>query len=167
MNHGGKDLPTDIHKDLMSTDSKCTTDSDVKNNDNLYISFTKNNGSPSIRVPVNVSKKSQKVTAEALIDSGATGILIDKTFVSHHCLRTNRIQKPIQVRYIDRSRNQGSNITHSCSLTLCLNGKNGHHDESVNFYVTDLGKEAIILGTDWLQLHNYDIDWSTDMVTLS
>jgi hypothetical protein len=83
MNLGGKDLPTDIHKDLASTDPKRTTDSDVKKDDNLYISFTKNNSSPSIRVPVNVSKKFQKVAAEALINSGATGILINKTFLHH------------------------------------------------------------------------------------
>jgi len=39
--------------------------------------------------------------------------------------------------------------------------KKGHHSEPITFYLANLGQEDLILGTDWLRLHNPDVNWQT------
>ena len=51
-------------------------------------------------------------------------------------------------------------------MLLSITGKEGHHSEPIVFYLADLGQEDLILGTDWLQLHNPDINWQTDQITV-
>jgi len=46
-------------------------------------------------------------------------------------------------------------------------GKEGHHSEPITFYLANLGQEDLILGTDWLRLHNPDVNWQTDQIMLS
>ena len=41
------------------------------------------------------------------------------------------------------------------------------HSERVNFAVTNLGKQNLILGFSWLQKHNPEIDWQTQKITMS
>ena len=38
--------------------------------------------------------------------------------------------------------------------------EDAYHDETVEFYVTTLGEHDIILGMDWLQAHNPEINWA-------
>ena len=33
------------------------------------------------------------------------------------------------------------------------------HTKSARFYIAEIGKEDIILGTDWLLEHNPEVDW--------
>jgi len=37
--------------------------------------------------------------------------------------------------------------------------EDAYHDETVEFYITTLGEHDIILGMDWLQAHNPEINW--------
>jgi len=50
-------------------------------------------------------------------------------------------------------------ITATCQVLLSITGKKGHHSEPITFYLADLGQEDLILGTDWLRLHNPDVNW--------
>src|SRR5882757_5215338 len=153
-------------KDCAMDTTNLNSDVNMDTNE-LYVSFSQYNGSPSIRVPVSVSGKSRKVATEALIDSGATGILISRGFVKKHQIPTTPLPQHIPVRNIDRTTNSGGSITQACTLNLELEGIDGTHREDIKLYVTELGKESIILGTDWLRQHNPDIDWTHDTLTLS
>ena len=132
----------------------------------MYIAFSKYNGSPSIRIPVEIVQQSRTIHCKALIDSGATGILMHHRFASQNQLSTHDLARPIPVRNIDGTPNSGGQITQSVTTQLTINTQ-PTHSEQVRFLLTDLGHEDVILGTDWLRQHNPNIDWTRDNVTFS
>jgi len=71
------------------------------------------------------------------------------------------------VTNINRTRNRTGDIMATCQVLLSITGKEGHHSEPITFYLADLSQEDLILATDWLRLHNPDINWQTDQITLS
>src|SRR5258706_12271450 len=83
----------------LTTDSNEITDKDTDRP--MYIAFSKYNGSPSIRIPVEIVQQSRTIHCKALIDSGATGILMHHKFASQHQLATHDLARPIPVRKID------------------------------------------------------------------
>jgi len=142
-----------------------TIDSD---SNSKCISFTnKYNGSPSICINVLIQQKGITAKARALVDSGATGVLIDNEFAKAKGFRITPLARPILVINIDGTKNNLGDITETCQVLLSISGKEGHHSEPITFYLTNLGQDNLILGTDWLRLHNPDVDWQTDQITLS
>jgi transposase InsO family protein len=91
---------------------------------------------------------------------------MDHKFASRNDLITSQLLRPIPVKNIDGTPNAGGQITHSIVTELHIQ-KQPPHAEQVRFLISDLGKEDIILGTDWLRQHNPDIDWSTDNINFS
>ena len=43
----------------------------------------------------------------------------------------------------------------------------GQDEEKIDFYVTSLGLEKVILGHSWLRHHNVEIDWQKGTMKLS
>src|SRR5882724_8567538 len=135
----GKDLSI---TQTMNSDSNSTT---------KCISFTnKYNGSPSIRLEVLVQQKGITVKTQALVDSGATGVLINTKFAKNKGFMTTPLACPIPVTNIDGMRNRTGDIMATCQVLLSITGKEGHHLEPITFYLANLGQEDLILGTDWL-----------------
>ncbi|KJA25017.1 hypothetical protein HYPSUDRAFT_98067, partial [Hypholoma sublateritium FD-334 SS-4] len=64
---------------------------------------------------------------------------------------------PIGVYNADGSLNSGGAITHLCELSMRV----GDHSETLLFRITNTGSSDIILGLDWLRLHNPLVDWSS------
>jgi len=119
--------------------------------DDKYISYSnKYNGSPSIRLDVLVQQKGITGKTQALMDSGATGVLINTRFTKSKGFQTTTLARPIPVTNIDGTRNRTGDIMETCQMLLSIMGKEGHHSESIVFYLADLGWEDLILGTDWL-----------------
>ena len=127
----------------------------------------KYNGSPSIRLNALVQQKGITVRTQALMDSGATGVLINTKFTKNKGFMITPLARPIPVTNIDGTRNRTGDIMAMCQMLLSITGKEGHHLEPIIFYLADLGQEDLILGTNWLQLHNPDVNWQTDQITLS
>ena len=98
------------------------------------------------------------VDVKALLDSGATGMFIDKKFAEGNRIAMWSLDKPIQVYNVDGTLNQGGSITYEVTLMMSHKG----HKEKVVFKVCDLGKSTVIIGYTWLQKHNSMIDWKTD-----
>jgi len=94
------------------------------------------------------------VDIKALLNSGATGMFIDKKFAEENRMVMQSLDKPIRVYNVDGT--LGS-ITHE--VTLMMSHK-GHREKAV-FKVCDLGKSTVIIGYTWLQKHNPMIDWKT------
>jgi len=97
------------------------------------------------------------VDVKALLDSGATGMFIDKKFAGGNGIAMWLLDKPIWVYNVDGTLNQGGSITHEVTLMLSHKG----HKEKVVFEVCDLEKSTVIIGYIWLWKHNPEIDWKT------
>jgi hypothetical protein len=103
------------------------------------------------------------VDLKALLDSGATGLFIDKKFVTMNDVTTRKLEKPIAVYNVDGTPNKVGTIEEEVTLMLSYKG----HKERAVFEVCDLGKTHMILGLPWLKKHNPDIDWVTGKINMT
>ena len=90
----------------------------------------------------------------ALLDSGATGLFIDATYVEQHRLTTRPLTHPIPVYNIDGTCNEAGSIHSVVDLVL----RYRTHAERAIFAVMSLGKQDMILGFTWLCEHNPKIN---------
>ena len=91
-----------------------------------------------------------------MIDSGATGLFLNSTYAQKHHMNIRPLQHPIKLYNIDGSLNCAGSITHSVRLMTQVD-KNP--PQLLEFLVTNLGNEDIILGLPWLRRVNPNIDW--------
>jgi len=54
------------------------------------------------------------ITVKVLLDSGATGMFMDKRMVARHGFKLQKLERPITVRNVDRTNNSRGAITHQC-----------------------------------------------------
>ncbi|RDB18543.1 hypothetical protein Hypma_000282, partial [Hypsizygus marmoreus] len=86
----------------------------------------------------------QPIQVQALLDSGATGMFVDRKFAQQQGWRTRPLQHSIKVYNVDGTMNQSGMIT-----------------DEITLMVTDLGKTNVIVGFTWLKKHNPEVDWQT------
>ena len=91
----------------------------------------------------------------ALLDSGATENFITQEKVKELKLGFHRLQAPRRVYNVDGTENNRGRITEFCTLKVLHNGQ----EEEQRFFVTNLGKNDIILGYPWLKTFNPKINW--------
>ena len=82
------------------------------------------------------------VTVKALLDSGVTGMFIDKRIAAKHGFRLQKLERPIIVRNVDETNNSRGAITHQVEANMYYKG----HIERMRMDVCDLGKTEVILG---------------------
>lgn len=110
-----------------------------------------------IRMDITIAPKTDKthrVSLQALLDSGANGIFIDRTWAQEQKVPMERLSKPIPVFNVDGTNNRAGDITHSAELRIQFKG----HNEIVRAEVTELGNVPMILGYTWLEHHNPEIN---------
>jgi len=105
----------------------------------------------------------ERVAVKALLDSGTTGIFVDKKFVEEHGFRLEKLDRPVEVKNVDGTSNSGGNITHELECNVFYRG----HHERLRIDVCDLGRTKMILGIPWLAAHNPEINWETGEVRMS
>ena len=103
------------------------------------------------------------VTVKALLNSGTTGMFIDKKMAVKHGFRLQQLERPVVVRNIDRTNNSGEAITHQVEVNMYYKS----HVERMRIDVCDLGKTDVILEMPWLQAHNPEINWETREVKMT
>jgi len=103
------------------------------------------------------------ITVKALLDSGVTGMFMDKKMAAKHRFRLQKLERPIAVRNVDGMDNSGKAITHQVEVNMYYKG----HVERMRMDVCDLGKTDMILGMLWLQAHNPEINWETGEVKMT
>jgi predicted aspartyl protease len=116
-----------------------------------------------LRVEVESTENQRKYGIHALVDSGATGLFIDREYVKSNQIPTRRLSNPIPVRNVDGTANMAGTILEVAELILQYNG----HSERALFCVTGLGSQNLILGHTWLQDHNPEVDWKMGKVEMS
>jgi len=103
------------------------------------------------------------VAVKALLDSRATGLFIDTTFVRKKGFKMERMKNPLPVKNMDRTVNVGGAITHQVKCNMFFKG----HMERVRMDMCSLGKTKVILGMPWLAAHNPEIDWEKGEVKMT
>src|SRR5258708_11381157 len=103
------------------------------------------------------------VSMSTLLDSGATGMFINQSFVQKHQLETTPLPQPILVHNVDSSLNENGSVMDEVHFTLHF----GRHSKRVHLAVTNLGQHMVIIGHSWLTLHNPEVDWCSQTVSMT
>jgi len=103
------------------------------------------------------------ITVEALLDSGAIGLVMSLEFTRKQEFKLKKIEKPIYMRNIDGSFNKEELIEHMIEVNIYYQG----HRERTEINVIDRQKWSVILGMPWLACHNPEIDWKTGEVKIT
>jgi len=103
------------------------------------------------------------ITVKVLLDSGTTGMFINKKIVTKHRFKLQNLERPVVVRNIDRTNNSAKAITYQVEVNIYYK----NHIERMRMDICNLGKTNVILGMLWLQPHNPEINWKTGEVKMT
>src|SRR5260221_6591141 len=98
-----------------------------------------------------------------LLDSGATGMFINQSFMQKHQPETTLLPQPVLMCNVNGSPNENGSVTEEVHITLCF----GHHSERAHLVVANLGQQMVIIGHSWLTLHNPEVDWVSQKVSMT
>jgi len=114
-------------------------------------------------VEIGTTDMSELHSVEALLDSGATGSLINRDFVCSKGMSTWTLLHNILVFNVDGSPNKAGQISEVVDVVFCYKT----HSERMLLAVSGLGKQSLILGYDWLKNHNPKINWEKGEVEMT
>jgi hypothetical protein len=97
----------------------------------------------------------QGCTITGLINSSATGRFINESLVEERGMEREPLPIPVPVYNPNGMLNKGGLITHVVRLRLTVQD----HTEVFPLAITDTGKSDVIIGYNWLQKHNPEINW--------
>ena len=97
---------------------------------------------------------------EALLDSGAMGLVISEEFAKKHRFRRTKLERPVYIRNVDGMLNYAGPIVDTVEVEIFFKG----HKERMSIDVIRGQKWSVILGMPWLAHHNPEIDWKTGEV---
>jgi len=103
------------------------------------------------------------IMVEALLDSGATGLVISSEFARKQGFKLKKLERPMQVRNVDGSFNKEGPIENTVEVNIYYQG----HRERTEIDVIEGQKWSVILGMLWLARHNPEIDWKTGEVKMT
>jgi len=103
------------------------------------------------------------VTVKALLDSGATGLVMSSEFARKQGFKFKKLGRPMQVRNVDGSFNKEGPIENTVEVNIYYKG----HVERTEIDVIGGQKWSVILGMPWLARHNPEIDWKTGEVKMT
>ena len=116
-----------------------------------------------LKIKIFPKGKKSFISTEALLDSGANVIFINRKWARDKNIPLTLLQNPIPMFNVNGTKNSARNITHSADIIIDYQG----HREKVTAKITDLGKNQVILRYTWLKKHNPDIDWTNGEVKMT
>ena len=122
---------------------------------NIYLSKIN-----SIRIKFPLSYYRGTAEEWALINSGATENFINSRTVAKLQLGTKKLTIRHPVYSVDGTPNLNGAITHAVDLLV----KQGNKKETLQFYVTNLGKDTFVLGYPWFRIFNPTINWTNGKI---
>ena len=102
------------------------------------------------------------IIVKVLLDSSTMRMFINREIAKRHGFRMMKLERPLNVKNVDRTKNSGGNITHQVEVNVFYK----NHVERMRMDVCNLGKTEMILGMPWLQAHNPEINWETREVKM-
>ena len=103
------------------------------------------------------------ITVEALLDSGATGLVMSSEFARKKRFKLKKLERPMQVRNMDGSFNREGPIENTVEVNVYYKG----HVERMEIDIIGGQKWGVILGMPWLEHYNPEIDWKTGEVKMT
>jgi len=97
---------------------------------------------------------------KALVDSGATDCFMSEKFIRRMKLGKRPLQKPRKIWNIDNTANQAGNITHYITLDIQTRGIR----KTIQFLITNIGNEDIILGYPWMAAYEPQFTWKNGVI---
>src|SRR5713226_9469990 len=102
---------------------------------------------PEMKIQIETVDTKERLEVDVLLDSGATGLYVDKEFVKMNQLNTRKLHTPIPVYNVDGTQNKQGSISEVINFIMKIND----HNECATFAVTGLGKKNLIIGETWLK----------------
>ena len=96
----------------------------------------------------------EEVTIEALLDSGATGLVMSSKFARKQEFKLKKLERLMNIRNVDGLLNKEGPIEHIVEVNIYYQG----HRERTEIDVIGGQKWTVILGISWLARHNSEID---------
>jgi len=103
------------------------------------------------------------VTVEALLDSGATGLVMNSEFAKKQCFKLKKLERLMNIRNVDGLLNKEGPIENTVEVNIYYQG----HRERTEIDVIGGQEWTVILGMPWLACHNPEIDWRTGEVKMT
>src|SRR5258708_18213435 len=125
----------------------------------IYVLSKNSPCSLNIQVELTSLTSLTSISTSTLLDSGATGMFINWSFMQKHQLE---ITPPILMRNIDSSPNENGSVMEEVHITLHFRC----HSERAHLAVANLGQQTVIIGHSWLTLHNLEVDWVSQKVLM-
>ena len=115
-----------------------------------------------VKIGLKQEKEEEEVVTKALLDSGATGLVMSKEFARRHKFKRTKLERPVYVRNVDGTLNYTGPIVDTVEVEIFFKG----HKEWTSIDVIGGQKWSVILGMPWLRCHNLEIDWKTGEVKM-
>ena len=103
------------------------------------------------------------IMVEALLDSGATGLVMSSEFTKKQGFKLEKLERPMNIRNVDGLLNKEGSIENTVEVNIYYQG----HRERTEIDVIRGQKWTVILGMLWLARHNPKIDWRTVEVKMT
>ena len=113
-----------------------------------------------MHVPVSIHTHYFMANKKALVDSGAMDNFIHLAFAKRLGLTMTPLEKPKIIYNIDNTSNKVGGITHSLELRVTTKGI----EKVMQFLVTDIGNEDILLGYPWLATFEPKFGWKDAII---
>ena len=123
-------------------------------------------GSNSMRITLPIESKTTEgnkiVETPVLLDTGAGGIFMNRTYAKKHNIELYKLDSPIIPRNVDGTLNQAGKITHYTWI------RTNFQDTTilVRLMITNIGSQDIIFGLPWFKDYNPEIDFDTGKITI-
>ena len=102
------------------------------------------------------------ITVEALLDSGATGLVMSSEFARKKGFKLKKLERLMQVRNVDGSFNREGLIENTVEVNVYYKG----HVKRIEIDIIGGQKWGVILEMPWLECHNPEIDWKMGKVKM-
>src|SRR5580698_6195211 len=121
----------------------------------------KSSDSETIYAPLSFTTARHMTQETALLDTGATHNFLDLRTVIRLGIGTKKLKQPRTVSNVDGTKNKAGLISKYAEITISL----GKKTKKLPFYVTNLGKDRIILGMTWFKHLQPTINWEEGTLT--
>ena len=103
------------------------------------------------------------IMVEALLDSGATGLVMSSEFAKKQGFKLKKLERPMNIKNVDGSLNKEGPIENMVEVNIYYR----EHRERTEIDVIGGQKWMVILGMPWLACYNPEVDWRTGEVKMT
>ena len=108
-----------------------------------------------MKVPITIKTSYNMAEVLSLVDSGATDNFIHPRTVQQLRLGTSLLDKPKKLFNVDDTQNKAGSVTRYVDLSVTTN----QNEQQMQFLVSDIGRENLILGYPWLAAFEPRFKW--------